>query len=82
MGKGYFYEDVKINQFTICIYIVATSIYGVTVGLQLLVFILGLKEIISAKEKYDNQQKKLAFASLGVGVFACVCVFFSITNII
>lgn len=64
------------------IWIVATSIYGVTVGLQLLFFVFGLKEIIGAKEYYDNQQKKFAFASLGVGLFSCVGIFLSVTNII
>lgn len=59
-----------------------SSIYGLKIGLPLLLFFLGLKEFISAKEYYDNQQKKFALASLGVGIFVCVCAFFSLTNII
>jgi len=59
-----------------------SSIYGLKIGLPLLLFCFGLKEFINVKEYYDNQQKKFAFASLGVGIFVCICAFFSITNII
>lgn len=76
---------MKILKSTSLIFAVgfaAASIYGLKIGLPLLLFCLGLKELISSKEYYDNQQKKFAFASFGVGIFVCICAFLSITNII
>ncbi len=72
----------KSTSLLFATFIVVSSIYGFKIGLPLFLFCLGLKEFISAKEYYDNQQKKLAFASLGVGIFVCICEFFAINNII
>jgi len=73
---------LKSISWLLIIFIVVASIFGLTSGLQLLLFCFGLKEFLSAKEYYDNQQKKLAIASVIVGISVCVCAFLSITNII
>lgn len=53
-GKGYIMKILESTSLLCTIWIVATSIYGVTFGLQMLFFVFGLKEIIGAKEYYDN----------------------------
>jgi len=73
---------LKSTSLVFAAFFAVSSIYGLKIGLPLLLFCLGLKEFINVKEYYDNQQKKFAFASLGVGILACVCAFLSVTNII
>lgn len=52
------------------------------VVLQVLVFYFGIEEIRNAKTYYERAQKKRAMSSFCIGVFACICGFFSVTNII
>jgi hypothetical protein len=73
---------LKSTSLVLAAFFAVSSIYGLKIGLPLLLFCLGLKECINAKEYYDNQQKKFALASFGVGIFVCVCAFLSLTNII
>jgi len=73
---------LKSTSWLLIIFFAVASIFGLTRGMQLLLFSFGLKEILSAKEYYDNQQKKLAIASVIVGIIVCVSAFFSITNTI
>lgn len=65
---------------TICV--VIASLFGLQKGLAVLLLCVGFREAISAKEYYDNNQKNWAIASLIVGIFVCICGFFSLTNII
>ena len=50
--------------------------------LQLLVLVLGMKELWTAKESYKQGKKKWAMASLCMGIFACACAIISFTGIL
>lgn len=50
--------------------------------LQLLVLILGMKELWTAKEYYKQGKKKWFMASLCIGIFVCVCAIISFTGIL
>lgn len=41
---------------------------------------LGIRELTTAKKHYDNNEKKLAVASLIVGIIALVCAFLGAIN--
>ena len=71
---------LKSTSLVFVAFFAVASIFGIENALPLLLFCFGLKEFISAKEDYDNQQKKLAVADVFVGIFVCVCAFLSVTN--
>lgn len=78
-------ENMKILKSTTWILVIIMliiSMYGLSFGLPLLVFFLGAKEFISAREFYDDNKYKLAMASAIIGIFACICAIVSIINII
>lgn len=76
---------IKILKSTTLMFIlvlVVASIFGLDKGLIVLFLYLGLKELVLAKEYYENQQTKMAILSLIVGAFVFICGFLAITNII
>lgn len=73
---------LKSTSLLLAVVFAVASIFGLELGLPLLLFCLGLKELISSKEYYDKQQRKFAFASFGVGIFVCACAFLSVAHII
>ncbi len=68
--------------FAATLALVTASIWGVSKGLSLFCFCLGLKTLAEAKAYHANQQKGFAAASLGLGIFACVCALLSVIPII
>jgi hypothetical protein len=62
--------------------LVIGSIFGVVKGLSMLCLLLGLGELISAKEYYDNKGMKQAIIYLILGIGICVCGILSFINII
>lgn len=75
-------EILKVTPLIVAVLLVVASIYGFQKGLALLVLCFGAQEITGAKEYYDKQQRKMAMASLVVGIFVCICGVLSLTNII
>lgn len=73
---------LKSTTLILVIIMLIASMYGLSVGLPLLVFCFGLKEFVSAKEFYDEKKNKLALVSAIVGVLVCTCAMLSITNVI
>ena len=53
-----------------------------TTVLQIVLLLLGIKELFEAKVSYGQQKKKWAIASVCMGVFACACAIISFTGIV
>lgn len=62
--------------------LVIGSIFGAVKGLSMLCLLLGLGELISAKEYYDNKEMKQAIIYLILGIGICVSGILSFINII
>ena len=66
-------ELKRISLVVAGICLIVSMWQGVRIGLTIAVLCLGLSEIMDAAERY-KRQKNLAMASLGIGIFLCVCV--------
>lgn len=76
---------MKLLKSTSCLFALIfaiASIFGLAIGLPLLLFCLGLREIFSSIEYFNNHKKHWAYAALCVGIFACICAALSLLKII
>jgi hypothetical protein len=50
--------------------------------LQIVLLVLGTKELFAARAYYRQQKKKWAIASFCMGVFGCACAILSMTGVV